>query len=104
MRLQSCVDGVFQKPFDVGADLKDDDDDGNHKHLNAIVAVASGLNPSESHTVVVWKLNEDTAGEDGVEKGNRGSAVFHGFYVDPGASLHPPAPRLSRRLEFIGGE
>jgi hypothetical protein len=101
MRLLACVDGVFGKPFVIGASMNDDDDDGNHKDLHTIVTVASGLDISKTHTVVVWKLNEDTAGSDG-KKGQRGSAVFHGFHVDSSAKLHPPTPRLSRRIEFIG--
>jgi hypothetical protein len=101
MRLQACVDGVFGEPFIIGSDMNDDDDDGNHKNLKVVVTVASGLDTSKSHTVVVWKLNEDTAGSDG-KKGGRGSAIFHGFYVDSGANTQPPAARLGRRIEFIG--
>ena len=100
MRMQACVDGDCQKPFLVAADMQDDDDDGNHDNRGGVVVVANGLDPGSAHTVVVWKLNEDTAGNDGNPK--RGTAIFHGFHLDAGAQVHAPAPRKPHKIWFIG--
>jgi hypothetical protein len=103
MRVLPIVDGVAGEPIMVGAKKSDDDDDGNHANLDVIVPVATGLSASSPHTVVLWKITEDTAGSDGDAKHpQRGTALFHGFQLSAGATLQPPPARLPRRLEFVG--
>jgi hypothetical protein len=58
--------------------------------------VASGLDPSQHHSIVLWKLSEDLD-----QNGAKGTATFHGFTLDSGAEL-AALPRRTRRLEFIG--
>lgn len=57
-----------------------------------ILKVASGLDGSVSHTVMIQKKTEAFVGK----------GIFEGFILDKGAALLPPHKRSGRRIEFIG--
>lgn len=57
-----------------------------------ILKVASGLDGSVSHTIMIQKKTEAFVGE----------GVFEGFILDKGATLLPPHKRPDRRIEIIG--
>lgn len=61
-------------------------------HTSSVYRVATGLEDSIPHTIMIQKRTEPLVGR----------GVFMGFILDKGAMLLPPDKRPDRRIEFIG--